>query len=192
MRVRCCCPQRSTRRSPRSAISLATPQGCERTAASTPTLRRGPSRQPARSGTTSSPAPPRGHQPRDQGSRPLLAERTFARQCGRTRLAPPRARRLDLVHRFGGVAAPNRRGVGARRAPEWDGLRLDPCLPRTGTARDDPAVRGSIYHIAIERDADLPEGSSASVCLDGAPVDGTSSHRRLSPASCHEVGVRCR
>jgi cellobiose phosphorylase len=77
--------------------------------------------------------------------------------------------------------------------PEWDGLRLDPCLPPDwNSAEMTRPYRGSIYHIAIERDADLPEGSSASVCLDGAPVDGNLLAPPLVPGSCHEVGVRCR
>ena len=51
--------------------------------------------------------------------------------------------------------------------PEWEGLRVDPCLP-TGwnRARVIRTWRGASYEISIER------GKSASLTLDGKSIDG--------------------
>ena len=56
-------------------------------------------------------------QPRRQGPRALLGRALRPpRQRRWARLPPPRPRRLDVVHRLGGVVAPRRHAVGARRA----------------------------------------------------------------------------
>ncbi|MFA6956076.1 MAG: glycosyl hydrolase family 65 protein [Thermoanaerobaculia bacterium] len=51
--------------------------------------------------------------------------------------------------------------------PEWEGLRIDPCLPKGwDRARVTRSWRGASYEISIER------GGSAGVTLDGKPVEG--------------------
>jgi len=77
--------------------------------------------------------------------------------------------------------------------PEWDGLRLDPCLP-TGWNRA-AVVRpwwGSTYRIEIERSRELPTGVRAEVCLDGELIGDNLIAPPRQPAGTHKVHVRCR
>jgi cellobiose phosphorylase len=74
--------------------------------------------------------------------------------------------------------------------PEWEGLRVDPCLPPSwpGATMTRP-WRGATYRITIERAGSLSATSPAQVTLDGVPVpDGV-----LPPPGCpgevHEVRV---
>ena len=77
--------------------------------------------------------------------------------------------------------------------PEWDGLRIDPCLPPDWeNAEMTRPYRGSVYHIVIERDAALPEGESVVVNVDGTPLVGNLLAPPDTPGICHEVRVRCR
>jgi cellobiose phosphorylase len=74
------------------------------------------------------------------------------------------------------------RVMGVR--PEWDGLRVDPCLPpEWGHARMVRPYRGAIYEIRIER------GGAPGVTLDGREIEGS-----LLPipneGERHEVVVR--
>lgn len=73
--------------------------------------------------------------------------------------------------------------------PEWDGLRIDPCLPAGWTeARMVRPWRGSQYHFRIEQ---RPGGSGAvEVTLDGARVNGTLLSPSTQPGGKHEVVVR--
>ena len=80
--------------------------------------------------------------------------------------------------------------IGVR--PEWDGLRIDPCLPPGwATAEMTRPYRGATYHVAIERDAGLPEGG-ALVCVDGTLLEGTVVAPPAERGAHHEVRVRCR
>jgi cellobiose phosphorylase len=82
--------------------------------------------------------------------------------------------------------------------PEWDGLRIDPCLPpewtRAGMTRP---YRGCDYHIEIER-APLSETRTwpAEVCsrvvLDGAKLAGNVIPTPGRSGEHHYVRVRCR
>ena len=82
--------------------------------------------------------------------------------------------------------------------PEWDGLRIDPCLPPGWTkASMTRPYRGCDYHIEIERaptreTRTWPADVHAHVTLDGA---GLSSNVIPAPARCgehHHVRVQCR
>lgn len=53
-------------------------------------------------------------------------------------------------------------------APDWDGLRIAPCLPSAWKgARAVRAFRGAVYEIDIVRDGSLP-----GLTVDGRPVSG--------------------
>ncbi len=69
--------------------------------------------------------------------------------------------------------------------PEWDGLRLDPCLPpgwqRAHMVRP---WRGSVWDIEIER------SGSARVEVDGAALDGGVIPVPAQPGGVHRVRVR--
>jgi cellobiose phosphorylase len=74
--------------------------------------------------------------------------------------------------------------------PDWDGLRIDPCLPpEWNAARMARSWRGCAYDIRIQRVSDLPGGTE--LALDGlklasnvVPVPGRVGER-------HEIRVRC-
>ncbi|HVN75529.1 MAG TPA: hypothetical protein VMT19_04375 [Thermoanaerobaculaceae bacterium] len=77
--------------------------------------------------------------------------------------------------------------------PEWGGLRLDPCLPPGWTSAEmTRPYRGATYHIAIERDASIPEGAPARVWLDCVAQPGNVVAAPAAPGERHEVRVRCR
>jgi cellobiose phosphorylase len=76
--------------------------------------------------------------------------------------------------------------------PEWDGLRIDPCLPpgwqRARMARP---YRGCTYEISIERSDALAEGATE-VSVNGERLkDGVIAPPCESGAH-HRVHVRCR
>jgi len=77
--------------------------------------------------------------------------------------------------------------------PEWDGLRIDPCLPPGWPgARMTRPWRGATYRISIERTGDLPDGVRTEVTLDGVRLDGTLLPFPAVPGEQHDVRVRCR
>lgn len=68
--------------------------------------------------------------------------------------------------------------------PEWEGLRVDPCLPSGwDRARVTRNWRGATYEIAIER------GGASGLTLDGRPIEGTLLPVPKSGEK-HVVGVR--
>jgi cellobiose phosphorylase len=75
--------------------------------------------------------------------------------------------------------------------PEWDGLRIDPCLPpvweRASMVRP---YRGATYEIAITRDAALPPGAGPEVSLDDMPVPDGLVTPPAGPGERHRVTVR--
>jgi cellobiose phosphorylase len=77
--------------------------------------------------------------------------------------------------------------------PEWDGLRIDPCLPpgwkRAAMLRP---YRGSTYQIQIERTTALPPGVRAEVTLDGTRLPHPCIAPDDVPGRKHDVHVRCR
>ncbi len=61
--------------------------------------------------------------------------------------------------------------VGVR--PEWDGMRLDPCLPPGwGEARMTRPWRGATLDVTVVRDPSLAPGE-VRVAVDGRPLEGT-------------------
>lgn len=57
--------------------------------------------------------------------------------------------------------------------PEWDGLRIEPCLPPSWPGAEVVRPwRGATYRVRIER-GDVADGAAASVELDGQPLPGT-------------------
>ncbi len=76
--------------------------------------------------------------------------------------------------------------------PEWDGLRIEPCLPPgwLGAAMTRP-YRGSTYRIAIERANDLPKGVRCEVTLDGTKMPTSVVPPARQPGGDHQVLVRC-
>jgi cellobiose phosphorylase len=68
--------------------------------------------------------------------------------------------------------------------PEWDGLRVDPCLPPGWTsARMTRPFRGAVYEIEIER------GGAPGVEVDGK---ATAGNLVATPAAGKRVRVRVR
>ena len=77
--------------------------------------------------------------------------------------------------------------------PEWDGLRIEPCLPPTWErATMLRPYRGSTYELSIERSAALPQGAPPRVHLDGAELPDTLVPAPTAPGAVHRVEVRCR
>ncbi|RMF82560.1 MAG: glycosyl transferase family 36, partial [Planctomycetota bacterium] len=76
--------------------------------------------------------------------------------------------------------------------PEWDGLRINPCLPPGWTtARVSRPYRGCEHDISIELDATLPTGAPPRLTLNGEPLDGNLLPPP-SPGQTHrDVHVRC-
>lgn len=76
--------------------------------------------------------------------------------------------------------------------PEWDGLRIDPCLPpgwtRAGMARP---YRGCTYEVRIERSDRLPERATE-VTLDGERLKDNLIAPPCKAGAHHHVHVRCR
>ena len=76
--------------------------------------------------------------------------------------------------------------------PEWDGLRIDPCLPpgwqRARMARP---YRGCTYEISIERSDVLAEGATE-VSVDGERLRDTVIAPPCESGAHHRVYVRCR
>ncbi len=76
--------------------------------------------------------------------------------------------------------------------PEWEGLRLDPCLPpgwkRASAVRP---YRGSTYEIQIERTRAIPDRATE-VTLDGERLRNNLIVPPCRPGERHHVRVRCR
>ena len=76
--------------------------------------------------------------------------------------------------------------------PEWDGLRIDPCLPPGWErARMVRPYRGCTYEISIER-SDASRKGAAEVVLDGEPLKDALIAPPCEPGARHRVQVRCR
>jgi len=76
--------------------------------------------------------------------------------------------------------------------PEWDGLRIDPCLPPGWKhARMVRPYRGCTYEISIERSDAIPEGASL-VSVDGERLKDNVIAPPCKPGAHHRVNVRCR
>jgi cellobiose phosphorylase len=77
--------------------------------------------------------------------------------------------------------------------PAWDGLVIDPCLPRSWPgARMRRPYRGAAFDIEIERVTDLPDGVWSELELDGEPLVGAVLPPPRSVGTRHSVRVRCR
>ena len=77
--------------------------------------------------------------------------------------------------------------------PEWDGLRIEPCLPPAWTnASVTREYRGETYEIHITRSSDLPAGVDVEIAVDGTPFDGTVIAPEDVPGRRHVVDVRVR
>lgn len=77
--------------------------------------------------------------------------------------------------------------------PEWDGLRIDPCLPpEWSQASMTRPYRGAMYDIHITRCNDLPAGFDGEVSLDGVRLDGCVISPDEKPGRQHVVEVRVR
>jgi cellobiose phosphorylase len=77
--------------------------------------------------------------------------------------------------------------------PEWDGLRVDPCLPPgwPGAHMVRP-WRGSTYRIQIERTGGLPADSRLELTVDGARLSGNLIAPPGAMGKVVDVRVRCR
>jgi len=74
--------------------------------------------------------------------------------------------------------------------PEWDGLRLDPCLPPGwNEAAMMRPYRGSTLSIAITRAPGVSPGSPRRITLDGKGMDGTVITPAALPPGAHEIAV---
>ena len=83
------------------------------------------------------------------------------------------------------------RVLGVR--PEWDGLRIDPCLPPGWReARVSRPYRGCTHNISIEIDASLPADALPQVTLNGERVEGNLLPPPAPGEGPREVVVRCR
>jgi cellobiose phosphorylase len=82
--------------------------------------------------------------------------------------------------------------------PEWDGLRIDPCLPPKWTrASMMRPYRGGTYRIEIQRAAtsqtgDGSVGAGVEVTLDGVKLSGNLVPPPARVGETHELRVRCR
>ncbi|MCG3128979.1 MAG: Cellobiose phosphorylase [Phycisphaerae bacterium] len=77
--------------------------------------------------------------------------------------------------------------------PEWDGLRIDPCLPpewpRAAIIRP---YRGNAYHVRIERGDDLPPATPCELSVDGRRIDGNVIVPAERTGRTIDVRARCR
>ena len=157
----CCSPPPSTSRCRRSATSRAMRPGCARTAASTPTRRRGRSPRPQRRRTRSSSAVcstainPSIKDPDRYFAEPYVLPGNVDGPD-----SPYHGRgALDLVHRLGRVAPPRRGRMGAGRAARA-GTACGRSVPAAAAGHRRAMVRpwrGAIWEIEIERSR--PRGS---------------------------------
>ncbi len=77
--------------------------------------------------------------------------------------------------------------------PEWEGLRIDPCLPLDWNhAEMTRPFRGHRYRIVIERSDALHDRAGAQITLDGVALASNLVPPPAGPAALHEVHVRCR
>lgn len=77
--------------------------------------------------------------------------------------------------------------------PEWDGLRLAPCLPASWSeAKMVRPWRGHVYRIEIVRDESLPAAQSVAVTFDGQLMAGSLLPIPTTPSGEHLVQVRFR
>jgi len=77
------------------------------------------------------------------------------------------------------------RVLGVR--PDWDGLRIDPCLPATWeTASMVRPYRGATYHLKIDRTT-----TDHGLWLDGARLESPLLPPPATDGEIHEVQVRC-
>jgi len=76
--------------------------------------------------------------------------------------------------------------------PEWDGLRIEPCLPLDWKhASMTRPWRGCAYNIHIERSNDLPQGVPAEVTLDGTKLPTSLILPPEKAGEQRDVQVRC-
>lgn len=77
--------------------------------------------------------------------------------------------------------------------PEWDGLRVEPCLPPGWMqASMTRPYRGCTYRIQIERTTDLSGGKEIEVTLDGTRLPTSVIAPPAKSGEQHDVSVRCR
>lgn len=75
--------------------------------------------------------------------------------------------------------------------PEWDGLRIDPCLPSAwARARVTRPYRGATYAIEIERTADGAADAGVTVALDGERLATNVLPPPAQAGAHHDVLVR--
>ena len=71
--------------------------------------------------------------------------------------------------------------------PDWDGLRVDPCIPHTWDGYEvTRRYRGAVYHIAIENPDHVCRGVRC-ITVDGQPVEGVLPV--FADGATHEVKV---
>jgi cellobiose phosphorylase len=76
--------------------------------------------------------------------------------------------------------------------PEWDGLRIQPCLPPSWPSATCRRVyRGSIYTIEIERRRDRSPARAATAVLDGRELPDNLLPPSTDAGAEHTVVVRC-
>jgi cellobiose phosphorylase len=77
--------------------------------------------------------------------------------------------------------------------PEWDGLRVDPCLPpgwqKASMVRP---YRGATFTVNIERSPGHPDGAPPRVVMDGVELPHPLLPGSPEPGAVHHVEVRCR
>ncbi len=77
--------------------------------------------------------------------------------------------------------------------PEWDGLRIDPCLPpdwkQVSMTRP---YRDCAYRFQVERSEDLPKGVHPEVTLDDTKLPTNVIPPPAEAGERHDVQVRCR
>jgi cellobiose phosphorylase len=72
--------------------------------------------------------------------------------------------------------------------PEYDGLRIDPCIPAGWTGYSvTRKFRGATYHIQIKNPERISQGVK-SICVDGAPI-GTAVIPVMQPGREYQVDV---
>ncbi len=76
--------------------------------------------------------------------------------------------------------------------PEWDGLRIDPCLPDGWTgARMTRPYRGALLDLQITRALDRTGDGRVEILFDGARLPTNLLNVRIVPGARHELRVRC-
>ncbi len=76
--------------------------------------------------------------------------------------------------------------------PEWDGLRIDPCLPDGWSeARLTRPYRGATLSVHVTRARDPGGDGRTEVFFDGARLPTNLLNVRVAPGARHELRVRC-